>query len=227
MDVNGCDIVETPARYLRNLGFHFDEDDWNKVGFQNTVKKWIVYFGLKYGNIESISVERCDHVLDSPPSFVTRSFEEPLKKAITNMKQLDDYQFMLYPLTEGVARAIDDNSDIELHTLCLYVNNDTYQQQLSVLQYSNISKTVTSLIITRMTMDLVDEEFNNEGFSNAIVETCKQMPNLVSLRIYGNILSKEPRPQFLANILQQVHHVKVLDISRLSITRGSDKIDFD
>lgn len=41
------------------------------------------------------------------------------------MERLSDYEFTLYPLTESVARALDDNNHVGLENLAFY-----QQQQL-------------------------------------------------------------------------------------------------
>lgn len=91
------------------------------MGFQNTVKKCIVYIGLKYDNIIELRLDRCSDVYESPPASVIPLFEEPVQKAITNMKQLDTYASMIHPLTNVVAAAIDENSNIEW-TICAYMS---------------------------------------------------------------------------------------------------------
>lgn len=75
-----------------------------------------------------------------------------------------------------------------------------------------------------MTIDEINDTLNDEASRNAIVNACNAMPNLTSSKIYGHPML-EDGPQSLANILQQVHHVKELEISILLIGKES-KIDW-
>lgn len=74
--------------------------------FQATVREWIVYFGQKYKDVKWFTVEKGDDIFKSLPPNAVQSFEEPLKKTISNMKQFQTYRVILHPLTKGIARTI-------------------------------------------------------------------------------------------------------------------------
>lgn len=114
-----------------------------------------------------------------------QSFEGPLIKTMSSMKRPSSYEFMFYPLTKGIARAIDNNHHIGLENLKLYVNSRTYREQLAVLSASS------SIPSTLRTLSLLEMSAHGRGgykakdsaYDKAIVEDCKRMPNLYKLSI--------------------------------------------
>lgn len=129
IDSNGSSIVGTSANSLTNLKIRIN-GDWEDLDFQATVRKWITYIGQKYENIDTLRLDICEEIYEFPPAPIP-SFQEPLVRAISKMKQLLSYQLNIYPFPEAIARAIGNRSDIGLEKLHLYVNGDNYEEQLA------------------------------------------------------------------------------------------------
>lgn len=55
---DGSDIVKTSADSLLNFYLHF-KGNFNDSFLQSTIKKRIIFIGIKYGNLVLLSVERC------------------------------------------------------------------------------------------------------------------------------------------------------------------------
>lgn len=75
-------------------------------------------------------MDRSDREFEHTP--VMESLEELLKQALSNMKYLAHYRFMMYPLTKCVANAIGDNN-IGLQDLVLFLVSENFEEHWSLL----------------------------------------------------------------------------------------------
>lgn len=145
---DGSDLVKTEAENVRHLNIDI-VCDWNDLNFQATVRKWITYIGQKYENVEALHVAKFIRGINNFLHSVMRTLEEPLTKAISKMARLSDYEFTLYPLTESVARALDDNNHAGLENLALFINNNNYTEQLHILDTFKFPDSVKDLVKKR------------------------------------------------------------------------------
>lgn len=128
MKKNGCDLVETPARYLSKLGIEFDEDDWSNVGFINTVKKWIAYISLQYENVKDIRLERFE--TESLPASFAAAFEESLSMSLFRLVKLKIIRCMIYPISRGIADILP-----KIDELYMFVDQKTYVVTRFIVMY--------------------------------------------------------------------------------------------
>lgn len=174
--------------------------------------------GQKYESVEALSLERAEGMIfESPPAVA--AFEETLRIAVSNMKQLESYQCQIYPFTEAIARAIDDNSEVGLEYLYLSVANDTWKQQLNAFTIATeIFDTLTTLEVREMLpWGDNDIQVDKDLYCGVIGEACKKMPDLHRFCSYTFPSFGDYGSQFLADILQQLPHIEELEIHYLSL----------
>lgn len=75
-----------------------------------------------------------------PRATAVESFEEPLKKTLSNMKQLSEYRFWIHPVTKAIAEAIDDNEHILLKELFMFVDYNITNNNLLLSNHQNSLK---------------------------------------------------------------------------------------
>lgn len=92
------------------------------------------------------------------------------------MTNLFDYVFMLYPLTERVAKALDDNPHINLEKMFIFVSQEAYKEQLALIDISVFFSTLRLFgLIEMSTRGGYADKVDDGTYSNDIVATCKRM----------------------------------------------------
>lgn len=140
------------------------------------------------------------------------------------MKQLNYYRCMIYPLTKGISKDIGDNSNVGLKELHLFLKGDTYKDQLSAINQlgTKTLNTLTTLELREISphhLDM-DNEVGKMVYGNETVEACKRMTNLNKLCVHKDAGFDYYEPHFLANMLQDLHHIKEIEITPLSIHKA-------
>lgn len=185
------------------------------------------YLGQKCENVEFLLVDNTDGNRDEHPiPAMKASLEEPLIKAMANMKKLKDHQFKIHPLTKGVTAATGSHklSTNALKEIRLCVANNNYQEQLNVIEDSTtICNSLTNLELwqrsTHHDIKDPDNRVDDGLYSHAIVKACKQMPNLYMLHIFCDMNLQYYEPHLLATMLQSVLHIKKLKIGTIAIDK--------
>ncbi|KAI8047484.1 hypothetical protein BDF21DRAFT_209004 [Thamnidium elegans] len=211
IDRDGKECTIQPNSVLRS--FHMSKTKLQNSPGSAVLKKHldslIQYITLKYSGLNSLTLEAT--YLDGSRIYPVHSFQRNILDLISSMSNLTHYAIQLEPLSDSVAKAIEQNENMKLKSIDVRVDGRAIELQFTNMIKACFTDTVESLRIK----DIANQYRPNFHYADYMMYHITQFKHLTKLEMettdkcghdYG----------LLVNIIQKMPNLNTLTIGKFT-----------
>ncbi|CAO3657071.1 unnamed protein product [Mucor hiemalis] len=183
----------------------------------SAIIKWFEYMGKKYTHLCHLKILANNKKL---PQQDSQGLEESIMNALLHMPHLQTYIMELYPMTDRILSAFNENN-VQLKKMNMCIENESkLQDDCSLVQFAKSTQHIEALTIAGTSQcDIYDDYI----LSHSIIRMASSLAHLVDLRV-SNI--PEGGFQLLINILQNLNGLQTLCFDGLEFEEEDYEIQY-